>query len=633
MGEISRKHIPMFRYALLLSTGIFLSHSVEIPYWIGYTTGILAFVYTIYQVRNSGTNYKSHLFVSICIVLISLGMVREQLWEEKTSTAVKKLRITSFPQKQSFQIQFEATDISSFHLFDAETFLVTCKDTALNLHYGDVFITHKQASAIEVSPLPFEFNYQTFLFGNGITQKIELCSVDTLNEPGLASGWYSWINASRNQFKRSTSIIFKSSAAKGLAESLLLGYKENLDRETKDNFLRSGVSHLLAVSGMHTALIYEALFLLFLPFGRSQKHRLIFLATALFILTYFTLLSGCSASVLRSSIMCSMFAIGYAFRKKGSGLNTLGTSIVVILWFSPYQLWNLGFQLSVCAVIGILTIHQFLSNLFSIQHKIYKYLFEAVSITVCAQITTLPIILYHFHSFPLYFIPANIILIPISTIALFASMFCIFLVGIQIHIDWIFRCTEWLVELFASCADLIASLPNSMIQPISITVIEAILIVGIISYYIVQPFILTKKIVLGGLLICIGWTSIRIYNERTEEHKMQQLFISNSKKSGYLMIDGLHATIINQKKLSDFDYGKIKTHYNLTELTTIQTPENASGILFRSNTDTHAWFYKKNCTSIDIPVSTLFSYKLIDSTYLHPENHIFLQVKNITDIK
>lgn len=633
MGEISRKHIPMFRYALFLSIGICISHYIYIADWIGYPLLIAAFAYTLYQMFYPAEHYRKHLFVSISVVLITLGCIRQQAWEHKESIISKTLRITSFPQKQSFQIQFEARETATHQWLDAETYLVVCKDTSLNLQYGDIFITNKLAVPIERSPIPFEFDYKTFSFGNGITQKIELCAINKIADSSFVSLWYQWINASRTQFKASTSLIFKSSAAKGLAESLLLGYKENLDRETKDNFLKSGVSHLLAVSGMHTALIYEALFLLFLPFGRSQKHRLVFLATALFILTYFTLLSGCSASVLRSSIMCSMFAIGYAFRKKGSGLNTLGTSMVIILWFSPYQLWNLGFQLSVCAVIGILTLHQYLANVFIIQNKIGKYLFDGISITVCAQITTLPIILYHFHTFPLYFIPANLILIPISTIALFASMFCIFLVGIHIHADWIFRATEWLIELFANVADYIAMLPNSMIHPITINIAEAFLIVAIVSYYIMHPFILTKRIVLTGMLVCIGWTSLRIYQEYIEEHKKLNLFISNSKKSGYLVIDGLQASIVNQKKLSDFDLGRIKTHYNLTALDAIQSPETASGLIFQTNESTHAWLYKKNCTPIHHTVHTLFSYKKTDSIALQPENYVLLQVKNCTLLK
>ena len=623
----------MFRYAFLLAIGISIGHYLLVPTWIGYTTCIAAFFYIVYQIRATGENYRIHIFAGMAIMLLAMGMLRMQGWQHRENpTGIKTLRITSFPQRQSYQIQFEATELTDGQWLDRETYLVQCKDTSLDLQYGDVFITNKQAEVIEAPALPFEFDYKTFLFGNGITHQLKLCTINKLADSSITSAFYHRIAASRTQFKKSTAIVFRSPAARGLAESLLLGYKENLDRETKDDFLKSGVSHLLAVSGMHTALIYEAIFLLFLPLGRSQKHRFIFLAIALFVLFYFTLLSGCSASVLRSSVMCSMFAIAYAFRKKGSGLNTLGTSIVLILWFCPYQLWNLGFQLSVFAVLGILTLHRFVSGLFNITNKIYSYLFDAVSITVCAQITTLPIILYHFHSFPVYFIPANLLLIPLSTIALFASMFSIFIAGIG-EIPWLFSITEWLVELFASCADLIAALPHSMIHPLAFSAPEAVLVAAFIAYYIQYPFILSRKIVLTCTLLCLCWSSYRVYAEILEEQKSSTFFICNSKRSALVAMHGLEAAVLNQKPLSAFDEARLKMHYNISNLASAQLPENSSGILMHADDATYAWICKKNCTPISDSIATVFSYKKADSVYLKPKKHQLLQVKNITPIK
>ncbi|MGN6647542.1 MAG: ComEC/Rec2 family competence protein [Cytophaga sp.] len=633
MGEISRKNIPMLRYAFLLATGICIGHYLSIPAWIGYCACIGAFLYIVYQIRAAGNNYRMHIFTGMVIMLPALGILRMQGWQDgEKQHGIKVLRITSFPQYQSYQIQFEATELDAGRWLDRETYLVQCKDTSLNLQYGDVFITNKQAELVEAPALPFEFDYKTFLSGNGITQQLRLCTINIQPDSGMASAFYHRIAESRTQFKKSTAVVFRSPATRGLAESLLLGYKENLDRETKDDFLKSGVSHLLAVSGMHTALIYEAIFLLFLPLGRSQKHRFIFLAIALFVLFYFTLLSGCSASVLRSSVMCSMFAIAYAFRKKGSGLNTLGTSIVLILWFCPYQLWNLGFQLSVFAVLGILTLHRFISGLFSITNNIFRYLFDAVSITVCAQVTTLPIILYHFHSFPVYFIPANLLLIPLSTIALFASMFSIFIAGIG-NMPWLFSTTEWLVELFASCADLIAALPCSMIHPLAFSALEALLVAALIAYYIQYPFVLSRKIILTCTLLCLCWSGFRVYAEIQEEQKSSMFFISNSKRSALVAMSGLEAAVLNQKPLPAFDEARLKMHYNINSLSSAQLPENSSGILMHADQATYAWICKKNCTAINDSIAMVFSYKKADSIYLKAKKHQLLQVKNITAIK
>jgi competence protein ComEC len=635
MGEITRKHIPMFRYALFLLTGICIAHYTNISVWVPIGIGFISAGYLLLRFFYTTAQYKIHILICISIVMTCLGMIRFQIWEQRVTPAVKQLRVSSFPQKQSFQTQFEATVISTspFDFLDAETFLVICKDTNVVLNYGDVFTTAKKPVEIEAPAFPFEFNYKTYLFSNGITHKLELCSITKDTVHGFKNGFYQWIQASRIQFKKSTAQIFTTPESKGLAESLLLGYREDLDRETKDSFLKSGVSHLLAVSGMHTALIYELIFLLFIPFGSSQKHRFIFLVTALFVLTYFTLLSGCSASVLRASIMCSMFAIAYAFRKRGSGLNTLGTSMLIILWCSPYQLWNLGFQLSVLAVIGILTLHQFISQQFNFKTRVSKYLFEGLSITVCAQITTLPVVLYHFQSFPLYFIPANMVLIPISTIGLFASMASIFFVGLGISFEWLFVCTQWIIELFADCARYFAALPNSSIQPISFSAAEACLVTLIVCTYIQFPFILKKKTIITGLVLCSCWCVFRIYNEYLSMHKTETLFISQGKKSALLSIHGLDATIHVQNQMKPSEKLKIKTYYNLRDLNEHVTHSGYSGLLAEIPDNNLLWITRKNCTSVTLPVRHVFSYKEKDSITYSSEKFHSLKVKRAVSLK
>lgn len=635
MGEISRKNIPMFRYAFFLLLGICIAHYIQIPISIAASLIIIGIAYILFRLFYTTQQYKMHIFICISTIMMCLGIIRIQIWTQHTSPITKQLRISSFPQKQSFQTQFEATIISSSSLdfFDNETFLVVCKDTHAILNYGDVFTTSKRATEIEAPSFPFEFDYKGYLFSNGITKKIELCSIQKDTSHTLATAFYKWIQASRVQFKRSTAKIFNTDEAKGLAESLLLGYREELDRETKDSFLKSGVSHLLAVSGMHTALIYETIFLFFLPFGSTRKNRFIFLATALFVLTYFTLLSGCSTSVLRASIMCALFATGYAFRKRGSGLNTLGASMLLILWLSPYQLWNLGFQLSVLAVIGILTLHQFISKQFNIKNKVSNYLFEGLSITVCAQITTLPVVLYHFQSFPLYFIPANMALIPISTLGLFSSMLSLFFVGLGIHFEWLFSCTQWLIDLFALSAHYFASLPNSSIQPIAFSMMEAWLIVTIVCLYIQFPFILNRKTIILGLLVCLSWSVYRIYNEHISAYKTETLFISNGKKSTLLSIQGLHATAYCQSPMKPLDKLKIKAHYNLRELNEQVTNPLYSGLIAETPSKNLIWITRKNCTNVTHPITHVFSYKENDSITYNSKRFYSLKVKKITSLK
>jgi len=248
---------------------------------------------------------------------------------------------------------------------------------------------------------------------------------------------------------------------------------------------------------------------------------------------------------------------------------------------------------------------------------------------VCTD-TTLPVILYHFQSFPIYFIPANLVLIPLSTLALFASMFSIFLVGLGMHAAWIFTGTQALIELFAWCAAYIASLPDSSIQPMSFTAMEAWGIVLLVAYYIERPFVLNKKTIYLCMLVCITWSGYRILEEQKTISKTEQLFVSNGKKSALLSIQGLHARIYTQTELKPFDKTKIKAHFNITDLKEVVIPKQSSGLVASFSGKHIAWIYRKNCTPIKVTPDQLYSYKNSDSSMYEPKRYQSLRVKCLT---
>ena len=252
---------------------------------------------------------------------------------------------------------------------------------------------------------------------------------------------------------------------------------------------------------------------------------------------------------------------------------------------------------------------------------------------MCAQITTLPVLLYHFQSFPLYFIPANMVLIPISTIALFASMISIFFVGIGISFDWLFICTQWLIEFFATSAHSFASLPNSSIQPISFNALEVWFLVALVCTYIQFPFILKRKTIVIGLLVCSGWSVYRIYNEHISAHKTETLFISNGKKSVLLSIHGLDATVYSQTQLKPLDKLKIKAHYNLRDVTERVTNPTYSGLIAKIPNNNLIWVTRKNCTEVNLPMVHVFSYKENDSLKYVSEKFHSLKVKSTVSLK
>ncbi len=208
----------------------------------------------------------------------------------------------------------------------------------------------------------------------------------------------------------------------GIAEALLIGYKEDLDKDVVQAYSNTGVVHIIAISGMHLGLIYVGLVWLFtrLPVIKKSPIAKVFLILA--CLWLFSLITGASASVLRSAVMFTVVIFGKEFFKQASVYNSLASSAFLLLCYNPFLLWDVGFQLSYFAIVGIVWLQKPIQHLWYTKHKAMAYLWEMCSITIAAQILTLPICIYYFHQLPTTFLFTNLICVPLSTLILFAEI-------------------------------------------------------------------------------------------------------------------------------------------------------------------------------------------------------------------
>ena len=233
----------------------------------------------------------------------------------------------------------------------------------------------------------------------------------------------------------------------GIAEALLIGYKEDLDKDLVQAYSNAGVVHIIAISGLHLGLIYIMLNWIFgiLPFIKKSKVvKTILLLACLFL---FSLLTGAAASVLRSAVMFTFIVIGRNFFKASSIYNSLAVSAFMLLCYDPYFLWDVGFQLSYLALIGIVTLQQPIHRLLYVKNKWLDKIWGLVSVTLAAQISTFPICIFYFHQFPNLFFITNLVAVPLSTVILFAEIFMLALSWWPIVAAVIGRITSWMIWL------------------------------------------------------------------------------------------------------------------------------------------------------------------------------------------
>ena len=350
------------------------------------------------------------------------------------------------------------------------------------LHYGDRIIIHKDPQRIKNSGNPGAFNYEQYAAFQQIFHNVFLKEKD----------WALLQNKDANFFKRFLftarehilSVLRKyANPGKdelGIAEALLIGYSNDLDKDLVQAYSNTGVVHIIAISGMHLALIYVMLVWIFTRVPLVKKSKVMQVILILGCLWLFSLLTGGAASVLRSAVMFSFITIGKNFVKQSSIYNSLAASAFALLCYNPYFLWDVGFQLSYLALIGIIVFQKPIRNLVYIKNKWLNKIWELASVSLAAQILTFPICIYYFHQFPLLFLLANILVVPLSSAILYVEIFLLALSWIPFVATWLGKTTSWLVWLMNKIIMRINKLSFAVWDMIPATLFSTILLYAIV---------------------------------------------------------------------------------------------------------------------------------------------------------
>lgn len=288
------------------------------------------------------------------------------------------------------------------------------------INYGDQLQIKRKLMPISAPLNPNEFNYQKYMANKGIYQQAFL-SVGDYEIVGGGKGNFI-IDKSlrfRQELIAKFSRYLKNVNEFQIAVALIFGYRSQIDSSTIEVFTDSGTIHVLSVSGLHVSIVFGLLTLLLswldrYKYGRSIRCVVIFIAIWCYVV-----LTGMSPPILRAGIMISFFIVGVTFRRKQVALNTLLTSALFILLFAPHYLFEIGFQLSYLAILGILLLYPLLSQLWLPSNRWLRYLVEYSYISIAAQFFTLPFVLQYFGQVPSYFLPANLFIAIPSTLIMY----------------------------------------------------------------------------------------------------------------------------------------------------------------------------------------------------------------------
>jgi len=304
-------------------------------------------------------------------------------------------------------------------------------------------------------------------------------------------------------------------------KGIILADRTEMDAQTVQDFNRSGLVHFLAISGTHIVVIFGLCYLLLIKILPLKLRKYAIISSLIFI-WLFTFFIGFGSSVVRSGLMLSIYFIYILLQRKSDLLHSLSLSAFIILIFDTQQLFDVGFQLSFCAVLGIYWLNQPILNYFPIQDNwLKKLIFNTVSISVSAQLATLPLILYYFHQFSFISIIANFFIVPFSEAIIVFSFLMTTLIALNLDFNLMNVAYDFVINILLTIIHWFADFGHLFIENIPMNLIEVFalfLIIYFLRFFILKPKLKNLTIVLMTVFIFyVLRTGCNFYENQRDE--------------------------------------------------------------------------------------------------------------------
>ncbi len=303
------------------------------------------------------------------------------------------------------------------------------------------------------------FNYKNYLEKDGIFSTISWPEIKIIgqNKGNVIHGFlFSFKEKLQESMTR-----FMSPPQSALLEALF-GDEGNISQEWKDKFNITGTRHITAVSGMNITIICALIFNFLLALGFWRNHA--FYIAVVFIVFYIIMI-GAPASAVRAGIMGIIFMTAQHFGRMSAGGRAVAFASVFMLFLNPFLLkFDVGFQLSFLAVLGLIYLQPVFMDIFQKVPNIFQLRFTLAA-TISAQIFTLPVLIYNFGRIPVLSVLSNILIVPTLSFATLLGFFYSVLGLFSGFLGQVFSWTAWLILTYViKVIDLFSKIPFATLQ-------------------------------------------------------------------------------------------------------------------------------------------------------------------------
>ena len=503
---------PSLRLVIPLIAGIYISDTIEntraeVPVWCLVVSTLLivalAFILCGRHPRLSGLCLSlSFVFAGAASYAIQMDRVRVE-WP--SHYAIYHGVIDSYPLEREHSYRLEVTLSDSLYQ-GINIYLYLPKDSVVpTLEPGHRIVFDGKIN--KPSSKGAGFDYESYLLSHGISGTLRVQAKDWHSLPPDGT---EGLRIRAVRFRRSVIRKYQewglSGNALAVVSAVSLGEKRALSDNLREVYSTSGVSHVLAVSGLHVGIMCWFLYLIFpaFMFRRAEWLRQF---VVMGILWSYAFAIGLPVSITRTLIMFSIVAMCRAGERETSALNSLGVAAIIMLAANPSALFDMSFQFSFSAVLFIVILTPVLLEIYEPRNPVGLYFWRIIVLSFAAQIGTAPIVMYHFSGFSTYVMLANLFVVPVMFVIVSLSM-SLWVIG------WlpVLRCIvvvvlTWLINTMTVFITRISGLPHSHLE-LSLNHVWAIIVFYVVVILICLWYKEKRTHRLVQALACIAAASI-----------------------------------------------------------------------------------------------------------------------------
>jgi ComEC/Rec2-like protein len=471
---------PLLICAISFGLGIFFQDKFDFPFWgtaailvlgiVGFLAGFFIRNFFFDRLKSA---FLVFLFFSIGIFLHFLNSNSAQNFDfEKNKTTKIVFQLSKKLNSNERNKRYEIEILNFEKPFSA---VISIPKEQKELDFLHFYLAEAYLNPTQKPQYDFQFDYQKYLARQNIHYQGFIPNEISFKKKESVSF------ADKIKQKR-LDLLFRIDNSslqpqnKAILKGIILADRTEIDQEIINHFSKTGLIHILAISGSHMAIIFLMILFVLNPIF-SVKYRNIPIYISLAAIWGFAIFIDYGNSVVRSCIMITVYYIMIFLQRKPNLLHSLALAGMMILSIDTQQLFDVGFQLSFLAVFGIFWLYKPITNHYKpLKNRAIRFILNTFSLSLAAQLTTLPLILFYFHQFSIMSVFINVVSIMVSQGFIIFSFIISILFGIEFTPDWLLEIYNWCASFFLNMVAFFSKTDFSFVENVSIEIPELIIL-------------------------------------------------------------------------------------------------------------------------------------------------------------